>query len=232
MSENQLAVKMLAGVEFHYRPGTIDEMVIDEDYGTTRFLAPGYKPGLADTIVDAGAHIGAFTVRVAQLVPAGRVHAIEAARENIDVLDTNITANRLSNVAVHHVALSGRVSSPTTLLYHCTQSWGHSLGGGGSTPSGEVEEVPAQTLDAFLSLNRIQRVDYLKMNIEGAEYDLLLGARREALRRIQLMLVELHPAADALADELTTWLRSCGFVCAIEEIDHPDVKGYMTVRQT
>ena len=224
-----LGVREFAGVQFHYRIGSIDEHVLDEQYAAPRFFATGYQPRETDVIVDAGAHIGPFTVLAAPLVPRGAVHALEPALENFKILQANIASNGIDNVHAHRLALSA--TSGTSRLYHAPQSWGHTLGGTWAASGAPYEEVPTQTLEDFLKKQKIESIDYLKMNIEGAEYEILLRAPAAVLHRIKHMLVELHPVEDSVAQELLDRLAGEGFATNVTWSNDLAVKGWLTAHR-
>ncbi len=225
-SAGTLGVREFAGVRFQYRIGSVDERVLDDQYHAPRFFSGGYQAKDTDTIVDAGAHIGVFTALAARQVPRGAVYALEPAQENFDILQANIVTNGLDHVSAHRVALSDTTGS--IRLYHGPQSWGHTLTAPPPALEATFEEVPTQTLEDFIAEHGIQSIDYLKMNIEGAEYKILLEAPRQVLHRIGFMMIELHPAEDALAEELLARIRTEGFTTEVVWSDDPTVKGWLT----
>ncbi len=225
-----LGVREFAGAQFRYRIGSIDEQVLEEQYAAPRFFAPGYRPRATDVIVDAGAHIGPFTVLAAPLVPRGAVHALEPALENFEILQANIASNGSDNAHAHRLALSA--TSGTVRLYHAPQSWGHTLGGTWTAPGAPYEEVPTQTLEEFLDQQKIKIIDYLKMNIEGSEYEIFLQAPAAVLHRISYMLVELHPTEDRVVQDLLGLLAGAGFTTHVTWSDNPAVKGWLTAHRS
>lgn len=225
----QLGIREIGGVLFYYRVGSVDEQVLEEEYSSRRFFADGYEFGDSDTVIDVGAHIGSFAMAVAPHVHRGAVHAIEPANESFAVLQANIAANKFGHAQAHRLALSDERG--TVRLYHAPASWGHTIVGPHPGAPPAYEDVPTDTLGSFLEKNRIRSVDYLKMNIEGGEYAVLLGAPTDVLRSIRCMLVELHPAEDSLSDELLDRLAACGFTTEVAWSDNPAVKGWLTARR-
>ena len=141
------------------------------------------KPG--ETVVDAGACIGEFTVPAAK--KAKRVIAIEAAPENVIWLKKNIEANGLGNVCIIEKAVWNRKK---LLKLHLRESIGkHSL-----VPTKrrrECVKVQADTLDHILFRVGIKKVDFLKMDVEGAEIEALEGAKR-ILEVTNKIVIETH----------------------------------------
>lgn len=129
-------------------------------------------------VIDAGANIGLYTLLAAQLVgPSGKVWAFEPNSENCRLLLASVGHNKLTNVSLHPVALGSERG-----YAHFTSALGSN---GGiveesqrilSHPSCRI--VPTARLDDF----QIERVDFLKMDVEGAE-GLLVNGSRDLLER-------------------------------------------------
>lgn len=220
------AVREAGGASMTYRPGTVDEVVLADGYQARRFFPPGFAPPPDAVIVDVGAHIGMFAVHAARLVPQGRVEALEPDPENLALLCRNAAGNGLDNVSVHPVAVEGTLG--TAVLYQAHESWAHSTCAAVAPADAEAVVVAATTLAAFLAEEGIEAVDFLKMNIEGAEYDVLLGAPDEALRAVRLFHVECHPVPGHDGRELVERLADCGFAPAVQwSVEEPG-KGWIT----
>ncbi|MDY6950128.1 MAG: FkbM family methyltransferase [Thermodesulfobacteriota bacterium] len=132
--------------------------------------------------VDIGAHIGKYTVRLARkLGDNGQVVAIEPEKNNFNVLKKNVKLNRLSNIHLVNAACSDRDGeSPLYVVDQCTTL--HSLYANNGK---EQVIVKSLTLDTVLSQLNIERVDLVKIDVEGAEVDVIRGSTK-ALR-------EYHP---------------------------------------
>ncbi len=240
-----IAVRDLNGVQISYRSGTLDEYVLKTEYGSARFFPEGYQPPPNGTILDVGAHIGVFATSVARFVPGGVVHALEPSLENLQVLELNVRTNDAGNVVAHRLALGP--ANETVRLYHAPSAIGHSFyhcpewegladepRPDDAPPLTPYEDVPAQTLAHFLAEQKVERVDFLKMNIEGAEYPVLLGAPDETLLAITAMQVELHPeeqGQEGDAERLIERLKGLGFRTEFVATDNPAVKGWLTARR-
>jgi len=234
-----IGVWTVGNARFLYRIGTTDEFVLAAEYGLARYFPSDYEPENGVTILDVGAHIGSFAVLAAQRVPNGVVHAIEPASENFDLLRKNLQNNNIRNVVAHRLALGAR--NGTVRLNHGPGSVGHSLylnpGWANVTPEprsvhaeplAPYEDVRSRLFADFLTDNAIEDVAFMKMNIEGAEYVVLLGAPEDVLQRIHLMQVELHPEDEGLCDRLLERLSKSGFSTTVVWSSDPTVKGWLT----
>jgi len=137
------------------------------------------KPGM--TVVDVGANIGYYMLLADQCVgPSGRIICVEPSVENLPELRRNIDANALRNVELHEVALgaeNGEVGLKTGI-------------NSGVAELGQAEHVvPVQRLDALVS----DRVDFLKIDVEGYEGQVIEGASRLIETFRPTIFLEMHP---------------------------------------
>ena len=169
------------------------------------YLDGSYEPEVSETIVrvvqprwvcvDVGAHIGYFTLLLAKLVGEnGRVIAFEAHAENAEQVSSNVRMNgydawvRVENIAVsdgtHKLVklLPGPDGSSFVWSIVARHAEAHSTQPG--------VEAPATSLDDYFPPG--SRVDFVKMDIEGAEIQALRGMRRVLHECKPLVLLELH----------------------------------------
>jgi FkbM family methyltransferase len=161
-----------------------------ESLNTKRILRI-LRPGM--TFFDVGANIGYFTLLAARCVgPSGTVHAFEPHPANAAVLRKALERNRLRQVRVWPIGLSdtkgvGWVAMPDqTIFPNRTASMIRS--------SGDGIEVPTRTLDDVAAECSIERIDFLKIDVDGFEEKVIHGAREMLrARRIRHLLVEFNP---------------------------------------
>lgn len=173
-----------------------------------RLLAPGM------VVVDAGAHVGQYTVIASSLVgPTGQVHAFEPDPQNVAILRRNLRVNQCANVRCHAVALADSVGRAT--LYRSTVS---NAGAGSLRPSafhdGSMAVVPVRTLSDYATEAGLDRLDLLKADVEGAELLLFKGARELLDRFRPMMVFELSRQAssfDYTRDDLLEELSARGY---------------------
>jgi FkbM family methyltransferase len=205
-----LDIGSFGGFEVAYRRGTTDENVIaasfDHDVLFTR--VPHYQVDADHVIMDVGAHIGTFSLLAASKVPKGRVYAIEASRENFNLLRINVALNRANNIDMTRLALADKPGK--CRLHYGPGHWGNTI----VAPRTEYgEAVPTDSLANFLSAKNISRCHFMKLNCEGAEFPILLTAPTSVLQRFNMMLVLYHCDLYTQRSEqdLATHLRSSGF---------------------
>lgn len=144
--------------------------------------------------VDVGANEGYFSVIASRIVgPGGRVVAVEPQSRVLPILDKNIKLNRADNIKVHQVVISDENGTAEIHLEpdNNTGSSGLYRTTRYRVPS---ETVGMITLSALLDQNGIDGVDLMKMDIEGGEYEAILGSREVfKSRRVRRLALELHP---------------------------------------
>jgi len=169
------------------------------------------RPGMI--AVDVGANVGLHALALARLVgQGGRVHALEPEPRNRRLLERGIARARARNVLVHPVAASDKEG---TLALYVSEA---NRGDHRTAPAPEARralEVRAVTLDALLADE--PRIDFVKIDVQGAETLVLKGARATLARSPGAgVLCELTPAllarAGSSGEELLSVLRESGLV--------------------
>lgn len=152
---------------FYVRQGTSDQLVIDECYGTTYFKKFfSYKP--TDIVLDVGANIGGYSTRVSKLVK--EVHSYEPDKDNFELASKNLQHNNCNNVTIYNYALiSNNVPNVSFYVNNLKNKGMHSLI--------EKRGRTAVTVNAKRFSEEVNRIkpNKIKLDIEGAEYDIFLN---------------------------------------------------------
>jgi len=155
-------------------------------------------------IIDLGANIGFATLYFKLRFPGATIEAYEANPHVARLLRANISANHLANVTVHEEAVSDQEGE---LTFHISDDPGTLLGslraerGGGSAFS-----VKATRLSTRMA--RMERVDAVKMDIEGAEWAVLADLQDSGLlARPKRYLIEYHHQIDRERPRLSAFLE-------------------------
>ena len=130
-------------------------------------------PGMV--FLDIGANIGQYSLVASRCVgPNGQVHSFEPDPETFRWLTRNVRLNQLKNIPLNQVALFDETGKKD--LYLATpQDTGSNSFAMPWTFSGETCEVSCMTLDEYLKERRIDRVDVVKIDVEGSELPALMG---------------------------------------------------------
>ena len=193
MADKTVAFRPFPGQSFSLRGSDADAGIIGELERSgglyQRELAALLRRRLRSNAVcvDGGAHIGVISVLLASLCPAGRIYAFEPVPETSAYLEHNLEANGITNVTVERLALY-REDGEIALAFD------ESYPGGSHIGEGKCRVTTAR-LDSWVQSRDLDRLDLLKLDVEGAEPAVLDGAE-ETLRRFQpLTVVECNPVA-------------------------------------
>jgi len=157
-----------------------------------------------DVAVDAGAHIGYYTVRMAQRVgPTGQVVSVEPNPETLKVLERNLSLNHVRNVRIVRSALGAHDAGEDALaaprgLWGMT-STGPVPEGVGYPGSHAVATVPRSTLDRVCQ--DLERIRVIKLDIEGAELA-AIESGTATLSRTDVLVCERNVDRSAIRDRL------------------------------
>src|ERR687887_146848 len=179
------------------------------DYFTTREneIIEHFNPKQGDIAVDVGAHIGRYTIISSKRVgPNGKVIAIEAHPENYEMLKKNIQLNGLTNVTALNYAINSKEEESQLKLYLPEEEMGYTIYNTIMTNrANPIEdkfvEVDAATLDNLLLLQQNgighEQVNWIKVDVEGAEFEVLKGATNILSKSKDIvLLIEVHNLHD------------------------------------
>ena len=174
-------------------------------------------------IVDAGAQVGYYTIPMANKARKGKVYAYECHPDIVKVLQKNIRLHKLNNVEIIPKALSGKCGEKIEM-------WGSDSAGGtrvgkdknlisilgafrrrllGIERSGGIVET--DTIDALVSRKSI-KINMIKMDIQGMEYEALLKGTVNVLRTDKpLLLIEVHRQRTWNQEDLLHALKNVGY---------------------
>ena len=178
------------------------------------------RPGM--TVLDVGANVGELTSLFSRFVtPGGSVHAFEPVDLAFERLEAVVSALGRPNVVLNRLAVSAESGSIVLNLYDEEHlSWSTVAarpirkGGADVLPVGR-EEVPSVSLDDYCAERSIDRIDLLKIDVEGAELDVLRGSERLLkARAIACCVFEFGATTLEYGVEpgaIAEYLASCGY---------------------
>jgi FkbM family methyltransferase len=175
----------LGGSYLQYLSGDVETVVQDA-------LSQVVKPG--QVVYDIGANIGFFTIICARLVgPNGRVYAFEPMPESAVTLRHNVALNSLDNTVVVEKAASSADGRAELLV----SEWSafHALKAEGISPPERARgavEVETIALDNFASDGDGDSPDVVKIDVEGAELEVIKGMAALLASKRPLLICELH----------------------------------------
>ncbi len=169
---------------------------LEVQYALSRLLRPGM------TVYDVGANVGFTAVLAARRVgPQGRVVCFEPLPANAEQIRRNAALNRFSGVEVRQTAL-GREDGEAEFLTSESPTWGRLAQAGAAPRQSGVLRVPVRSLDSLAVGDKLPPPAFIKMDVEGAEADVLAGGRKLLAAARPVLVVELHHTYAAVLDSL------------------------------
>ena len=174
------------------------------------------------TVFDVGANVGELTLLFSRFVGAsGSVHAFEPSGRAFERLEAVCRATSLRNVRLNRLALAEVEGAVSLHVYDDDHmSWNTRAARpledyGIDVKPLAVEEVPAVTADLYCERNGIAEIDLLKVDVEGAEFQVLVGARRLlGERRVRCVTFEFGQTTFDMGnspERIEAYLRDVGY---------------------
>lgn len=223
--KEKLLLKLRKGVDFYIRPKSTDADVIEEMWVEEIYIPKGFQIKNDDIIVDIGAHIGIFSIYAAKYAPQGKVFSFEPTDDNYALLIENISENKINNITPYKKGISntdgereinvwddetrGRTFYPEIFKIPGDKE--------GRTYYGSVKPhkmmIVTITLDTIIKENSIEYIDFLKIDCEGAEYDMLFNCLDSTLLKVKKISMECHNIDNERnINTMMSFLENKGFI--------------------
>jgi len=187
----------------------------------TKLLTRELKEGM--TCLEVGANIGYYATLESKIVgDEGKIIAIEPSPRNFHYLKINLELQKRSNYQVHNFAC-GNQEGEMNFLVSDKSNRCMVIKDGDEIPSDlKVIKIPIKKLDEFLKEKEIGKIDFLRMDVEGYEMNIIEGAKKLLTKFKPIMLVEVHPVilGHDLTKKFFNELKTCGYE-----------KGYLVPRE-
>ena len=189
INKSVIQIKLKNGINIILR---VDKKSSDLDILVEVFIEKAYFPvGFEihdnDIIIDIGAHIGMFSIYAAQFCKAGKIFCFEPLPDNFELLKSNVMKNKLENIFIKNSAVSNK--NHKLKFYQSNEDF---AAGGLFRKSNNFFEVGGNTLEQIFENNMIKKCNILKMDCEGAEYEILLNLPKEIFSKIDKICLEYH----------------------------------------
>jgi FkbM family methyltransferase len=208
-----------------------------------RYAHAGFELRPSDTVVDIGGNIGLFVLWAAPQVPQGWIVSVEPNPVSLGCLKLNIERNGLGNVTAMQAA-AGSDGGTMELIYHpgwemiahdakVSAPWFYKQSAparlvrwivAGLTNRHTPTAPPQRIITSLMSLERIiddhkiQVVNYLKLDCEGSEFEVLRNISGACWSRIERAAIEYHEfGRDRRVAELVTILEGNGFEVEVNQ---------------
>lgn len=212
----------LGGVKLKIRATSLRQKVVDLFVATyclldLEYVKAGFEIGERNVVIDVGGHIGSFTVLAATKARQGRVYTFEPDSNNYAQLKQNVEINQFSNVTISQMAVGAE--SGTRVFYRDEKNDSSSSF---TRETGVKKVVPIISLLEILKSKNITSCDFLKLDCEGSEYEIIFDSPKELFQKISRIVIEVHDAVyfnlnPAICNKkrLVEYLIKLGYSCQI-----------------
>lgn len=217
---NEITFRIRSGEKFILNPkrddrGSVQEIYLQNNYFKNYLLKEN------DVVIDIGAYIGVFAVYAAKKAKNIKVISYEPIATTFERLKKNIAINKLNDrikplcLAISKEAGSKKIFiSPDTDASNTAFFSENSLRAGFKKDNYEI--VPTISFEDIFETNKVDRCDFLKIDCEGGEFEIILNAHPATLKKISHIAMEYHSDPSSLSD----YLRKYGFVVELNETNN------------
>ena len=192
----------------------IYECIVRDDY---KIKSLGNKEG---TIIDIGAHLGSFSLFASKKCPKYKVYSFEPSPSTYAVLKKNIGINGFKNIKAFNKAVTSD-GRPVRIYINPINSALNTI----YDNKGHFADISSVSLQEIFTENSIRSCDFIKMDCEGAEYDILLNTPQSILKKIKKMVIEYHNPdyfgiqnAKYNLENVVNWMKISGFSCTVKKV--------------
>ncbi len=189
------------------RVRSTDLMALTNVWMINEYEIEDFEINANDTVIDIGAHIGLFSLLVSQLCKTGKILSFEPISENFDLLVSNLKLNHVNNVLPFNLAVSKNLGRLELFLNNDQSA--HSI----FSKNLKSISVESTSLQKIFDENKISSCKLLKLDCEGAEYEIIDSLPPECFDKIQNMAIEYHLAdtKPELVKNLIAKIKNAGF---------------------
>ena len=207
------------------RVRSTDLMALTNVWMINEYEIEDFEINANDTVIDIGAHIGLFSLLVSQLCKTGKILSFEPISENFDLLVSNLKLNHVNNVLPFNLAVSKNLGRLELFLNNDQSA--HSI----FSKNLKSISVESTSLQKIFDENKISSCKLLKLDCEGAEYEIIDSLPPECFDKIQNMAIEYHLAdtKPELVKNLIAKIKNAGF--KIKTRPHYNDMGFLIARK-
>jgi FkbM family methyltransferase len=175
---------------------------------TNAILSKYIKEG--DIVIEAGSNLGSETLLISKLIGKGHIYGFEPNPYTFERLKINVSINELRNVAVYDYAMGEKNGEISFNIYpkgFCNPGMSSKYM---ETAASKKITVVQKTLDTFIKENNISKVNFIKMDIQGAEMDMIMGSDDTISRFKPVIFTEAYKLYNDL-DAIYNRIKNYGY---------------------
>lgn len=181
-------LKETKGNPLFVRPNTTDAKVLRDTF-IWKYHVPPFHLEENSTILDLGSNVGYTMAHYAYLYDNSKIIGVELDKSNCKLAQKNLEPIKNQCTIIN----AGIWSSNEIMSYGGDEEWGFKILSNSET-SGSIRTVKAKTIDTILDDCNIENVDFMKIDIEGAEKEIFKNPEKW-INRIKSIKMEIHPPA-------------------------------------
>lgn len=169
-----------------------------------------------EIIFDIGANYGFYSLNIANKYPNSKIYAFEPIKYTFDILCENISINNLNNIIPYNFGF-GKENTVAIFNFNQDNSGSTSMINILERDDSEKIECPIYTLDSFVKKNNINKIDFIKCDVEGAEFFVFQGGKNILEKYIPIIFAEMlrkwsakfgyHP------NDIIMYMKNFGYSC-------------------
>ena len=196
-----------SGLKIKIRVNSTDLMALTHVWMIQEYSGDDFPISNDDVIIDVGAHIGLFALFASQFCKNGKIFCYEPIKENYKILIENIEMNQIQNIFPNNLAVT-KETSRVKIFLNDDQS-GHSM----FIQNKNFVEVDSKSLSDIFIDNGIKECDFLKLDCEGAEYEIVESLPSDLFTKINKTAIEYHmvDTKPELLEQLINKLKQFSF---------------------
>lgn len=177
----------------HRLAHTYKECFFDETYtkGLPKRLIKELVANKPLTVIDIGANVGYFSLFMLSDFSGSKVYAFEPILMNFKLLQQYKEENKNLAFTVVNQAVGGQ-QGKIVLNYDAGDQFTTSATIFDNKTEPDQVEVQCTTLEAIIEKNKLNKIDFLKLDCEGSEYDIVYGASSKVLDKVSVIAIETH----------------------------------------
>jgi len=220
LRRREFVLETREGERFMIRPWTEDARIVKSIFTKQNYVNDFVAIPTGSVVVDVGANVGAFSIFAARW--AARVVAFEPEPGNFACLQRNIELNNLGSVRALNMAVANTTGTQQFCVAEQQHSGSHSFF---LERYDEAIDVETICLEDLLEKEGLGVIDFLKLDCEGMEIDILNGLSVAVSRRITRIALEFHGSTGASGQELAATMDRLGY-----EVKMGEERGYLYAR--
>jgi FkbM family methyltransferase len=202
-----VSIELKNNIKYKLRGRVADKTVLKEVWLKNMYNQFGVKVEDGDLVIDIGAHVGIFSTYAAENNKSGKIFSFEPFQDNFNRLKFHRDLNKKSNIKTLNYGIAGENGKKVFYV--------NSKNSGGNSFIKNVErkkevKISAIKLSDFCKKEKIKKIDFLKIDCEGAEFE-IFQKDESFLKIVKKIIMECHPVDGQSVFSILSTLKKYNF---------------------